>query len=73
MGKRTQTARAALNVLYKTPLVSSADLERALEISTPTSNTLIRELIRVGVLVEITGQRRGRIYAFDRYLKLFVS
>jgi Fic family protein len=73
LGKRAPTARAALNVLYKTPLVSSADLERALEISTPTANTLIRELIRVGVLEEITGQRRGRIYAFDRYLKLFVS
>jgi Fic family protein len=73
LGKRAQTARAALNVLYKTPLVSSADLERALEISTPTANTLIRELIKVGVLAEITGQRRGRIYAFERYLKLFVS
>jgi Fic family protein len=73
LGKRATTARTALNVLYKTPLVSSADLERALEISTPTANTLIRELIRVGVLVEITGQRRGRIYAFERYLKLFVS
>lgn len=73
LGKRAHTARAALNVLYKTPLVSSADLERALEISTPTANTLIRELIRVGVLEEITGQRRGRIYAFNRYLRLFVS
>ena len=73
LGKRTQTARAALNVLYRTPLVSSADLERALKISTPTANTLIRELIKVGVLAEITGQRRGRIYAFERYLKLFVS
>lgn len=73
LGKRARTARAALNVLYRTPLVSSADLERALDISTPTANTLIRELIRVGVLKEITGQRRGRIYAFDRYLKLFVS
>ncbi len=73
LGKRSQTARAALNVLYRTPLVSSADLERALEISTPTANTLIRELIRVGVLIEVTGQRRGRIYAFERYLKLFVS
>lgn len=73
LGKRAQTARAALNVLYKTPLVSSADLERALKISTPTANTLIRELIKVGVLAEITGQRRGRIYAFERYLKLFIS
>lgn len=73
LGKRAPTARAALNVLYKTPLVSSADLERALQISTPTANTLIRELVRVGVLVEITGQRRGRIFAFERYLSLFVG
>lgn len=73
LGKRTQLARAALNVLYRTPIVSSADLERALEISTPTANSLIRELIRVGVLAEITGQKRGRVYAFDRYVTLFVS
>lgn len=73
LGKRAPTARTALNVLYRTPLVSSTDLERALAISTPTANSLIRELIRVGVLAEITGQKRGRIYAFERYLKLFVS
>lgn len=73
LGKRTSAARAALNVLYRTPLVSAADLERALQVSTPTANALIRELIALGILVEITGQRRGRVFAFDRYLKLFVS
>lgn len=72
LGKRAPIARAALKVLYRKPLVSSADLERALEVSTPTANALIRELLRVGVLVEITGQQRGRIYAFERYLNLFV-
>jgi Fic family protein len=73
LGKRVPTARAALKVLYRKPLVSSADLERALEVTTPTANALIRELVRVGILTEITGQQRGRIYAFERYLKLFVS
>jgi len=48
-------------------------LERALGVSTPTANTLIKALIERHVLVEITGQQRGRVYAFERYLKLFTS
>lgn len=73
LGKRAPLARQALNVLYRTPIVSAADLEKALQISTPTANALIRELIRGGVLVEMTGQQRGRVYVFDRYFNLFVS
>ena len=33
----------------------------------------IKDLERLGLLVETTGQMRDRLYAFDRYLKLFVS
>jgi Fic family protein len=73
LGKRAPLARQALNVLYRTPIVSAADLEKGLQISTPTANALIRELIRGGVLVEMTGQQRGRVYVFDRYFNLFVS
>ena len=73
MGRRVASAREALNLLYRRPIVDAADLERALDISTPTANTLIKALIDRRVLVEITGQQRGRVYAFDRYLKLFTS
>ncbi|MCS4511618.1 Fic family protein [Xylophilus ampelinus] len=73
LGKRAPLATAALKVLYRRPMVSSAELEKELAVSTPTANALIRELVRVGILHEITGQQRGRIYAFDAYLELFVS
>ena len=73
LGKRAPNARHALNLLYRKPVVQASDLERELAVSPPTAQTLIRELVRLGVLVEITGQRRGRSYAFDRYLRLFVS
>ncbi len=73
LGKRAPNARQALNFLYRQPVVQAGDLERELEVSSPTAHTLIRELVRLGVLVETTGQRRGRWYAFDRYLRLFVS
>ena len=73
LGKRTPNARQAINLLYRQPIVSATDIEQALGVSTPTANMLIRDFINLGILVEITGQRRGRSYAFDRYLKLFTS
>lgn len=62
-----------LNLLYRKPLVTAADIEKALSVSTPTANALIRDLENLGLLQEMTGQQRGRAYAFNRYLHLFVS
>jgi len=73
LGKRAPNARKALNLLYSKPVVSAADMEKALGISTPTANVLIRDLMKLGIITEITGQQRGRSYSFDRYLSLFFS
>lgn len=73
LGKRAGRAREALSLLYRRPVVGATDLERGLGISTPTANALIKSLIEKEILVEITGQQRGRIYAFQRYLDLFLS
>jgi Fic family protein len=73
LGKRAANARQMLNLLYRKPVVSAADVENALSVSTPTANALIRDFESLGMLQEITGQQRGRTYAFDRYLRLFVS
>nr|WP_227657692.1 Fic family protein [Candidatus Magnetaquicoccus inordinatus] len=73
LGKRTPNARQVLNLLYRTPLISASDIEKALHVSAPTANALIRDLTRLGILVETTGQQRWRTYAFDRYLALFLS
>lgn len=73
MGKRASLARQAIHLLYRKPVLDAAELEKALGISTPTANSLIKSLIDKEILIEITGQQRGRVYAFDRYLELFVS
>lgn len=73
LGKRAPNARAALDLLYRQPLVTAVDMERALSISTPTANALIRDLQKLDILTEITGQLRGRNYAFEPYLNLFLS
>lgn len=73
MGKRAPLAREALNHLYRRPFVDARDLEDALQVTTPTANALIKALMARGILVEVTGQQRGRIYAFERYFNLFIS
>jgi Fic family protein len=73
MGKRAPTARLALNLLYRKPILSAFDLEQVLQVSTPTANSMIKALIDRNILVEITGQQRSRVYAFERYLSLFLS
>lgn len=73
MGKRAALANQALQVLYRKSIVSAADLEQALEITTPTANKLIQSFVEKQILVELTGQQRGRIYAFQRYLALFLN
>ena len=72
LGKRTPNAKKLLNLLYRQPLVSAANIGRELEIKHPTVNALVADFVRLGILTEITGQRRGRLYAFNRYLRLFV-
>lgn len=73
LGKRAANARQLLNLLYRKPIVTAADIERNLSVSSPTANALIRDFEQLGLLQKITGQQRGRAYVFDRYLSLFTS
>ena len=73
LGKRAPLAKRLLTYLYTHPIESAIEVEKQLRVNTPTAQVLIRELVKVNILRELTGQQRGRLYAFDRYLNLFVS
>ena len=72
-GKRAPNARRTVEMLYRRPILTAADLVSGIGVSAPTAHALINDLLRLGILTEITGQARWRAYAFDRYLRLFVS
>ena len=73
LGKRANLAHEALKLLYSQPFITSGDFEKALGIATPTANLLIKSLIKLDILQEITGQQRGRIYVFGAYFDIFLS
>lgn len=73
LGKRAHTARETINLLYRNPQICVKDIEEGLGISSPTAHAIVRDFARLGILIEVTGQQRGRIFVFERYLKAFLS
>lgn len=73
LGKRSPNGLAALNYLFESPSVTAASLQDHLGVSQPTANKLLDDLERLGIVREVTGRLRDKIYVFDRYLALFTK
>jgi Fic family protein len=71
MGRRAPTAVLLLDELLKLPLVRTKTVERVIGVSQPTATSLLEALVDIGILREITGRRRFRVYSYDEYLSLF--
>ncbi len=71
LGKRAKKAGQLIEYLYRDPIVSVSDVARLLGVTPQTANALVKELTRLGILREITGFDRNRLFAYDKYLRLF--
>jgi Fic family protein len=60
-----------LSALFDRPLVNVNYLTRALGVTFPTANRLVARFEDLGLLREVTGQRRSRRFRYDPYLALF--
>lgn len=73
LGRRGKSGLQLLNLLYRKPVMTVAEVVAALKISPPTANALVADFMRFGLLREITGYSRNRVFVFEPYLKLFLS
>ena len=73
LGKRAPNAHRALEVLYARTMVTARDIELGIGVSSPTAQALVKAFESLDILVEITGQRRDRLYVFDKYLAIFAN
>jgi Fic family protein len=60
-----------LSALFDRPLVNVNYLTRVLDVSFPTANRLVARFEELGLLREVTGQRRSRRFRYEPYLALF--
>lgn len=71
LGRRAKIGHKLLLQLFSTPALKIADASKYLGVSINTANALVREMEGVGILKEITGFSRNRIFVLHEYLELF--
>lgn len=69
--RRQENAQALVRRLYGRPIVDVKAASKELKTTTNTATSLIEDLVSYGVLREITGQRRNRLFIFSDYVGLF--
>ena len=71
MGDTGPNGLRLLSMLFKRPLINVNAVGRDLDVSFPTANRLVAHFEELGLLRELTGQRRSRLFRYEPYLRLF--
>ena len=73
LGRSADKAMQLLNVLFKIPLVRIKDVEKIVNLENPNALNLVAKFEKLGILREITNQKRNRVYSYVDYVSLFSS
>lgn len=71
LGSRSTNAQLILTYLFQRPIVDAQKVKELTNLSPPSVYKIIDDLDRLEILTEITGAKRGKIYLFKDYTKLF--
>lgn len=71
LGGRAANALQVHEALFRQPVVTAKLVESMAHVSQPTASSLVRALTEIGLLTELTGKRRNRVFAYRAYLDLF--
>ncbi len=68
---RTATGLVLLDQLFRNPVTTTKKAAKIIGRSYPVANQLIADLEELGLLREITGGHRNRVYRYEPYSALF--
>lgn len=71
LGSRANNALLIINYLFQRPVIDAQIAKQVSKLSMPSVYKLINELENLNIIGEITGGKRGRLFLFDEYLRLF--
>ena len=70
VGRAASSTLRVFSVLCERPILPLSEICRRTELSFPTASKSIDTLIQLGIVRELTGGRRNRMFAYDRYLAI---
>jgi Fic family protein len=71
LGRAAGNGHRILEHLYERPILNVAEIERLLSVTYAAANGLVARLADLGILQEITGRKRHRVFRYAPYLDLF--
>ena len=71
LGKKGRHANLLLEHLFEKPGIDVKDAIKVTNLTYKSANNLIHDFVEMGVLVEVSGKSRNRMFSFEQYLKLF--
>lgn len=70
IGRAASSALRVHEYLQKKPLVGIGAVAEELKLSIPTVTVALDHMVRLGIVKEVTGKRRARVFGYSRYLKI---
>jgi len=70
LGASTATVLMVHEQFQKYPLISSNQLVAKTTLTSATVNKCIQLLANAGIVSEITGKKRGRVFRYNEYLQI---
>lgn len=71
--RRQDNAQKLMYHLYQFPVISIGKVAALLDVQQNTANALIRDFVKHGVLKEVTGKQRYRMYLFEDFIDAFTK
>jgi Fic family protein len=71
LGRSAGSGHVVLERLFIRPIMSVNDIADVVGSSYPAANQLVARLAGLGILAEVTGQQRNRLFRYEAYVRLF--
>jgi Fic family protein len=71
LGRAAGNGHRVLEHLFQKPILSVADVRKLTRTTYPAANNLVSRLAERGIIQEITGYKRNRLFRYEPYIALF--
>jgi Fic family protein len=70
LGRSSSSALRIHEYMQRKPITNIAATAKALKVSIPTVTVALNHLVRIGIVKEVTGKRRDRLFTYSRYFNI---
>lgn len=71
LGRAAGNGHRVLESLYQRPILSVAEVQTLTGTTFTAANSLVSRLVKEGILQEVTGHRRNRVFCYTSYISIF--